>query len=73
MPPFFCDPHVQADVLPFIRAAQMDGNPVDGGVLNIDLSGPIMHFGYYLQQYFEARPIVANAKPALANNTCPQE
>lgn len=49
--------HVQADVRPFIRAAQLDGNPVEGGLIPANLSHPLIRIGYHLQQYYARRPV----------------
>ena len=45
--------HFTDDVQPFIRAAQLDGNPVDGvGALN----NPLIRWGPNLQAYLNRRP-----------------
>jgi hypothetical protein len=45
--------HFTDDVQPFIRAAQLDGNPVDGfGALN----NPLIRWGANLQAYLNRRP-----------------
>jgi len=75
------DGHVQMDVLPFIWAAQLDGNPVQGtagggvGELfpppNINLTEPIMSEAVELLNYGTLRPAVANGKTMLNPGTCP--
>jgi hypothetical protein len=51
-------PHVNADVKPFIWAAQLDGNPVEENVQT--MTAPLLHEGSNIQRYFERRPAVAN-------------
>ena len=50
--------HVSEDVWPFIRAAQLDGNPIEGqGTLGpSQLSDPLIRLGDNLQDYFDRRP-----------------
>jgi hypothetical protein len=62
-------PHVNADVKPFIWAAQMDGNPVEEN--GATMTDPILHEGVYLGRYFEVRPAIANGNPEPAPGTCP--
>lgn len=61
--------HVNADVKPFLWAAQMDGNPVQEN--GTTMTEPILHEGIYLGRYFEVRPAIANDKPELAPDNCP--
>lgn len=73
--------HVNADVLPFIWAAQLDGNPVQGtdgigpgGIIpieNTNLTTPILSEGVELLKYAEYRPAIANTKPLLQPGNCP--
>ncbi|MCH8474961.1 MAG: hypothetical protein LAT55_07010, partial [Opitutales bacterium] len=62
--------HFFQDVLPFIQAAQLDGNPVSG-TGGSNLSGPILHEGYYLKQYLEVRPPIVDGSPILNPGECP--
>lgn len=57
--------HSTADVRPFIRAAQLDGNPVDG-VFN--LSHPLIRIGPNLIKYYQRRP--AHAGSSVSANAC---
>ena len=55
--------HENADVKPFVRAAQLDGNPVrKGGATYLELNHPLLRVGTNLRAYFERRP------PETANN-----
>jgi hypothetical protein len=64
--------HRNNDVIPYVWAAQLDGNPVEGGLFYISLSGSWMRQGNRLNQYLVVRPVVANSKPELAPLTCEQ-
>jgi hypothetical protein len=49
--------HFSDDVEPFERAAQLDGNPVDGaGGRNRALNNPLIRWGANLQAYLSRRP-----------------
>ena len=75
------DGHVNKDVLPFIWAAQLDGNPVQGteaggftGLTpppNINLTAPILSEGVELLEYSRLRPAVANNRRMLNPGECP--
>lgn len=56
---FFAIPHRNADVYPFIRALQLDGNPVRPTSITVptDLDHPLMFQGGYIEQYLFCRPI----------------
>ncbi len=67
--PYFGFTHVEADVNPFIWAAQLDGNPVaETTPLPTNLTHPMLHEGSFLSRYLEVRPTVANDKPELEPN-----
>jgi hypothetical protein len=53
------DSHLDNDVLPFIRAAQLDGNPVNRTGPATDLTRPLIRVGENIQKYFKVRPTVA--------------
>ena len=66
--------HRDVDVKPFIWAAQLDGNPVEGTtVVFLDipenLTHPLMYHGEKLDEYLERRPI--KASNPLDPDTCP--
>lgn len=65
--------HRDKDVRPFIRAAQIDGNPVQANshFAPTNLDHPMLYKGGYISHYLEVRPTFANAKPELAPGTCP--
>ena len=68
--------HGDEDVKPFIWAAQLDGNPVEGTTIlffdvPVNLTHPLMHRGAKLDQYLGLRPI--KASQTLAPNDCPVE
>ncbi len=51
--------HLETDVLPFLWAAQLDGNPVMGwpaNLLPLDLTSPLVRVGDHLRRYFQMRP-----------------
>ena len=65
--------HREQDVKPFIWAAQLDANPVEGTMplfldIPFDLTHPLMHRGGKLDKYLELRPI--QATPSLKPDTC---
>jgi hypothetical protein len=62
--------HVNADVKPFIWAAQLDGNPVEEN--GTTMTAPLMHEGANLQRYFDRRPAVANGLDDLSPGQCSQ-
>ncbi len=63
--------HVALDVLPYVRAAQLDGNPVwVNDVIPTNFNRPMMHEGNHLQQYLQVRPPIPNSKPLLSPNIC---
>jgi hypothetical protein len=66
--------HRDKDVKPFVWAAQLDGNPVDGEQgfdYYLNLTAPIMYEGSHLDTYMHWRPATANAKPILPSGACP--
>ena len=69
--------HIDWDVVPFVIAAQIDGNPVDRGpwyLLEWDtMTAPVMHFGARLHQYLECRPTMPNDRQPLQAGLCPEE
>ncbi|MBC8206880.1 MAG: right-handed parallel beta-helix repeat-containing protein [Kiritimatiellales bacterium] len=65
--------HLTTDVRPFLRAAQLDGNPVEGlGLLGSlipeNMSHPLVRIGPHLQDYYARRP--AHATNTVAHNAC---
>jgi hypothetical protein len=63
--------HVTADVLPFVRAAQLDGNPVwVNDLIPTNFNRPMMFEGSHLQQYLQLRPPIPNSKPLVVPGTC---
>ncbi len=63
--------HLSKDVKPFVRAAQLDGNPVMGTAFFRNLTHPLMHKGANLVKYLELRPI--RASEPLDRGMCPPE
>ncbi len=71
--------HRDADVKPFIWAAQLDGNPVEGiegnliqGILPYtNMTAPMLYKGDYINKYLEVRPPVPNNKPMLTPGAMP--
>ena len=57
--------HIDEDVMPFIRAAQLDGNPVESTfdlfTFRLNLTEPLMHEGANLKNYLKVRPTIANS------------
>jgi uncharacterized protein (DUF2141 family) len=67
----FSTSHRILDVLPFVSAAQLDGNPVSANDLfPTNLDRPMMYEGVRLQQYLQVRPAVANNKSPLTAGIC---
>jgi len=62
--------HVNADVKPFIWAAQLDGNPVEES--GTTMTAPMLHEGANLSRYFERRPAIANGLDDLSPGECSQ-
>jgi hypothetical protein len=65
--------HKNADVKPFVWAAQLDGNPVEGSGTPeyIDLNQPMLYEGWYIDKYLEVRPPVPNNKTRLNPGATP--
>lgn len=61
--------HVDADVKPFVWAAQLDGNPCNENFTT--LTRPILHYGEYLRRYMECRPPVPNSNPRFIPGQAP--
>jgi hypothetical protein len=58
--PFAMVRHFSMDVIPFVWAAQLDGNPVEcNASFCSDLDQPLMHWGRHMDQYFVVRPVWA--------------
>ena len=73
-PSFIETGHRDEDVWPFIWAAQLDGNPVEGYPsynLPTNLSLPIMHEGYYISRYLLRRPTLVDGVGFLLPGDCP--
>jgi hypothetical protein len=67
----FTPSHRTEDVLPFVLAAQLDGNPVwVNDLFPMNLNRPMMYEGNHLQQYMQVRPPIPNNKPFLAPEAC---
>ena len=62
--------HVDADVKPFIWAAQLDGNPVEEDFTT--MTAPLLHEGANLLRYFDRRPAIANGLDDLSPGQCSQ-
>lgn len=61
--------HLRRDVIPFILAAQLDGNPVRPTLFYLDLDSPIQNIGAHLRAYSQVRPTML-PKPELAPGVC---
>jgi hypothetical protein len=70
--PWNPNPHLDADVRPFLWAAQLDGNPVEATFTWTGLTERILQEGAYLAQYLEVRPVIANEDPELESGNCPE-
>lgn len=57
--------HVDADVMPFIWAAQLDGNPCSGNSTPTNMTNPMLYEGSFLRKYMTVRPTIANDKTEL--------
>ena len=56
------DKHLKQDVQPFLRALQLDGNPVLPTDINRNLNRPCIYKGSNVQQYIEKRPVLPTGK-----------
>ncbi len=63
--------HIGTDVIPFIWALQLDGNPCQGNSTFSNLDNPMLYQGAVLSAYMIVRPAVANYKPQLAPGATP--
>jgi len=63
--------HEELDVLPFIRALQLEGNPSRGGIRNMYLTHALVYSGDYIKKYFDCRPAEPNGKALLAPEQAP--
>lgn len=52
--------HTEVDVIPFVWACQLDGNPCNGTFLYANMTAPIMYSGGNLRKYLEVRPPLAD-------------
>jgi hypothetical protein len=66
---FTFQPHVDADVKPFMWALQLDGNPCDQATTTLTM--PMLHEGAFIKKYMECRPPEPNAKPRFAPGGAP--
>ncbi len=57
-------------IIPFVWAAQLDGNPVEGVNSYLNLSEPLMYKGTNLNLYLQLRPPIANNRPLLSPGNC---
>lgn len=64
------DSHANLDVIPFIWSLQLDGNPVMGTTLNLNLTGPIFYSGSNVDNYLDVRPPIANSKSQIEPDEC---
>lgn len=62
--------HRDRDVLPFIWAAQLDGNPVNPTWWYRNLDKPLIRFGDHIRQYQSVRPALANHPSEIAAGEC---
>ncbi|MEI7901197.1 MAG: hypothetical protein WCK89_13170 [bacterium] len=67
--------HRDIDVLPFIRAIQIDGNPCKGAplatMIPAYLTHAIIYQGEHMGLYLYCRPPIPNERPILSPGTCP--
>ncbi len=54
--------HREQDVLPFIRALQLDGNPVHSTDINRSLTRPCLYRGSHTDKYIDRRPVLPTGK-----------
>lgn len=69
---YFTRAHATLDVLPFIRAAQLDGNPVTANskLAPTNMTHPLVYEGVNINTYLRLRPTLPSAEPLLNPNTC---
>ena len=61
--------HRDNDAIPFVWAAQLDGNPVEGNLTYINLTAPLMYEDKNLEKYLQVRPVVWKGRE-LEKGTC---
>lgn len=62
--------HRDRDVLPFIWAAQLDGNPVNPQPLYSDFDAPLVREGDHLRAYMSVRPAFNPARQEVPPGVC---
>ncbi len=68
--PFRLMAHRDRDVLPFVWAAQLDGNPVNPKLLYSDFDAPLVHLGEHLRGYMSVRPTFSPVRAEVPAGVC---
>jgi hypothetical protein len=64
--------HRDRDVLPYIWAAQLDGNPVNPKPFHVDFDAPLLREGDHLRAYRSVRPSFHATRKELPPGVCAQ-
>ncbi len=70
---FHLKAHRDRDVIPFVWAAQLDGNPVNPKLFYRDFDAPLLRQGDHLAAYMAVRPAFHASRPELAPGVCAPE
>jgi hypothetical protein len=62
--------HARADVIPYIWAAQLDGNPVNPALLYNNFDRPLIRQGEHIAEYLEVRPTYGPSRRELQPGQC---
>ncbi len=62
--------HAKMDVIPYVWAAQLDGNPVNPKWLYADFDRPLIRSGEHIQAYLDVRPIYGPSRQELPPGVC---
>ena len=62
--------HASDDVIPYLWAAQLDGNPVNPLRFYQDFDRPLMHEGEHIQAYLKVRPIYGPSHREIEPGQC---
>lgn len=62
--------HKDLDVMPYLWAAQLDGNPVQAKTFAVDFDRPLVRVGDYIAAYLSVRPVFNASRQELPPGVC---
>lgn len=62
--------HKDLDVMPYLWAAQLDGNPVQAKTFAVDFDRPLVRVGEYIDAYLSVRPVFDASRQKLEPGVC---